>query len=134
VRHRAVLATSVLLLAGALTAAPASAGGLPKLLANFKCAHPCTHFIGIYKIKPPVIYLTNPEGGNLNVAWSSWTATLGSGSGTSVVSNMGTTTTVNIVVSASRVRHGLFTRLTIMRPDTSAPPERLRLHDAQWVS
>jgi hypothetical protein len=61
------------------------------------------------------------------LSWSSWTATAARATGKAVVSNMGVTNITPIVVSASRSRNGLFTRLTITFSPASGPTEVERL-------
>lgn len=97
---------------GSFAAPPASASALPRLLANVYCSgSSCT---GVYELRPHTVDLGDSEGGNLTkLSWSSWTATSASASGTAVVSNMGSTTKTRMDVTASRVRNGLFTRLTV---------------------
>jgi len=98
---------------GLLQSAAAGARALPSLLANTRCAHPCSHLVGIYKVRPSTVVLSEAAGGNLKLTWSSWTATSASGSGTSVVSNMGATTTTNIMVVASDPKRGHFQHLAV---------------------
>jgi len=122
-------------MAVALVAASASAGQLPRLLANVSCkASTCTP---VYKLRPRTVVLGDYEGGNLTkLSWRSWSAASASGSGTSVVSNMGTTTRLPISVTASRVRKGLFTRMTVTFTPTHGPAqvEKLELaaNPASW--
>lgn len=125
---RRAAAALIVAATAALFASDASASSLPSLLANTKCAHPCTHLIGIYKVKPATVILADADGGNLSLTWSSWSATSAAGSGTSVVSGMGTTTTSNIEVSASKPKKGHFTDLTITFEESGGTTQVEHLH------
>ncbi len=103
----------VALAAGAALPAGAAAGGLPTLLANTRCAHPCTRLIGEYAVRPSHVVLSEAAGGDLKLHWSSWTSTAATGLGTSTVSGMGQTTVAKIKVRASKPANGRFTRLAI---------------------
>ena len=102
-------------LALAIAALPSAAfaTGLPKLLWNTRCAHPCRRLIGEYAVRPHTVVLVEAYGGNLTLHWSSWTAQSASGSGTSVVSGMGQTTRTPVQVEASEPVDGRFTLLTL---------------------
>jgi hypothetical protein len=125
-RGLAVAGTALALLAG--VAVGSSAGRLPRLLANVSCkGSTCS---GVYRLRPRLVVLGDYEGGNLTMlSWRSWTATSASGSGLSVVSNMGMTTKSPITVTASRVRKGLFTRMTVTFTPAHGPVqvEKLKL-------
>ncbi len=119
----------------AIAAASASAGRLPRLLANVRCTgNTCS---GVYKLRPSLVVLGDYEGGNLTMlSWRSWNATSASASGVAVVSNMGTTTKTPMTVTASRVRKGLFTRMTVTFTPAHGPMqvEKLKLaaSPASW--
>jgi hypothetical protein len=118
----AVLLTCAAAAFGSLGAIPAGAGALPRILSGVYCSgSSCT---GVYKLRPHTIVLGDAEGGNLTkLIWSSWTATRATASGTAVVSNMGTTTKTPMSVIASRVRGGLFTRMTVTFTPASGSPQ-----------
>lgn len=124
-RSASVIAVAV----AAMFAASASASSLPTLLANVKYVSGSTHLAGIYKVRPHTIVLSEAAGGNLTLTWATWTASSATGSGKSVVSGMGTTTTNQINVTAARVKKGKFTRLTIVFTESSGQTqtEKLRL-------
>jgi hypothetical protein len=121
-------AAVVLAVTAAFFASSAGASSLPSLLANIKCAHPCTHLNGIYKVRPTKVVLSEAAGGNLSLSWTSWTGTSAVGSGTSGVSGMGTTTTTNIEVTASNPKKGHFTRLTITFKESDGTNQVEHLH------
>jgi hypothetical protein len=122
--------TVAFLLAGmsALTAAQASAAGLPKLLVNDKCGpNHCASQVGIFKVRPQKIELSEAAGGEVTISsWSSWTSSSAVGTGVAVSSGMGNTTTLQVTLTASDVKHGRFTRLTIVAAGVSTP-EHLHL-------
>ncbi len=94
-------------------AAVASAASLPTLLANTRCATPCTKLIGIYKVRPRHVYLIEADGGTLTLYWSSWTTSSASGHGNAHAVGAGTSTQTPLTAKATRVRQGRFTRLTL---------------------
>ena len=110
--RRVVLIAGAAIGLAATAAAPASGSGLPRILSGTYCSgSSCT---GVYTLRPHVIVVSVAAGGNLaKLAWSSWSATSATAKGTSIDSNMGTTTKDPIKVTASRVRNGLFTRLAV---------------------
>jgi|GEM_PF-1853302 hypothetical protein len=125
-RGLAVAGMALALAAG--VAVGSSAGRLPRLLANVRCTgNTCS---GVYKLRPSLVVLGDYEGGNLTMlSWRSWNATSASASGVAVVSNMGTTTKTPMTVTASRVRKGLFTRMTVTFTPAHGPVqvEKLKL-------
>lgn len=122
---RALAVAAVVL---AFAAASALAGRLPRLLANARCsANACS---AVYKVRPRLVVLADADGGNLTqLSWRSWSAASASGSGVSVVSNMGTTTKLPVSVTASRARDGRFTRMTVTFTPAHGPTqvEKLKL-------
>lgn len=125
---RSAVAVAAIMGATVGLASSASASSLPTLLTNIKCTHQCSRFVGVYKVKPHTVVLSDAEGGNLQITWGSWTATSASGSGTAVVSNMGTTTTTDVMATAARVRKGTFTRLTVTAKLANGTTQSEHLH------
>ncbi len=128
------------LAAAAWLPAVASATSLPTLLSGERCVgHPCSTAVAVYKVRPHTVEIAEAYGGTLTLHWSSWTRSGASGSGTSIVSGMGVTTTLPIGVHAWRARSGRFTRLTITDRAASGPSSVETLHltsgpDASWIS
>lgn len=109
-------------------AAATSAASLPTLLANTRCATPCTKLVGIYKVRPRHVYLIEADGGTLTLYWSSWTASIASGHGDAHAVGAGTSTHTPLTAKATRVRHRRFTRLTLtFRIKTGTSVEHLKL-------
>ncbi len=140
-RHAHVLAALVAILAAAAwLPAAASAAGLPTLLSGERCVgHPCSTAVAVYEVRPHTVEVAEAYGGTLTLHWSSWTRSAATGSGTSVVSGMGLTTTLPIEVRAWRVRSGRFTRLTITDRQATGPASVETLHltsgpEASWIS
>ncbi len=132
-RNRPARLTLAMLLAmAAWPAVPAGASSLPTLLANTKCAHPCTKLLGIYEVRPHDVTLAEAYGGKLVITWSSWTSSAASGSGTATSQGMGGSQTIKVRVRASRVEHGTFTRLTLTTTGSNgkADVETLRLESS----
>lgn len=101
--------------------------------------HPCSTAVDVYKVRPHTVEVAEAYGGTLTLHWSSWTRTGAAGSGTSVVSGMGLTTTLPIGVHAWRVRSGRFTRLSITDRQATGPASVETLHlttgpGASWIS
>jgi hypothetical protein len=119
---------AILLATTAWIVTPAAASPLPTLLANSKCANGCKQLRGVYKVRPHRVVLAEAFGGDLTLSWSSWTRAAASGSGTSVVSGMGSTTTLAVTVRAADVKHGKFTRLTLTATTSSGQQSVERLH------
>jgi hypothetical protein len=94
-------------------AAVGSARGLPTLLTGIECAHPCGTLLGVYRVRPRRVELTEADGGELTLRWSSWTPALAVGSGTGRASGAGSSTRYDVRVRASRVRNGRYTRLEL---------------------
>ncbi len=112
----------------ALGAAVSSAGLLPTMLANVHCAHPCTKLLGVYQVRPHHVYLIEADGGTLTLTWWSWTRTTASGHGDSHAVGAGTSTHTPVTVTASRVVHGHFTRLSLtFHNGTKTAVEHLKL-------
>jgi hypothetical protein len=65
----------------AWTAAPAVGASLPTLLATSRWCASCEREVGVYRVRPGVIELTQAIGGRLTVHWSSWTSAHATGSG-----------------------------------------------------
>ncbi len=128
-RRRAALATvSCCLGVLAAGAAVTSAASLPTLLANTRCATPCTKLVGIYKVRPRHVYLIEADGGTLTLYWSSWTASSASGHGDAHAVGAGTSTQTPLTAKATRVRQGRFTRLTLtFHTKTGTSVEHLKL-------
>lgn len=123
-------ATFVLVLAAAAqSAAPAAASSLPRLWARVNA-----HGAGVYKVRPHTVDLAEAAGGTLTLTWSSWTDSAAEGSGTAVASGMGSSTTLQVNVHASRVRDGKFTRLELTTTGANGQPdiEKLKLTGDGW--
>ncbi len=125
--------SAVAVSAGAIALASvgaASASSLPSLLVNTKCGpHHCRTLVGIFKVRPLKIELSEAAGGEVTVSsWSSWTGASAAGTGTAVSSGMGHTTTLHVDLSASRARNGRFTRLTLTATTASGSPDIEKLH------
>jgi hypothetical protein len=127
-KRRNAIVLAAVLATMASFAVSAFASGLPKLLVAVKCKSPqaCKTLIGVYKVRPAKLILPESYGGTLTITWTSWTTSTATGSGTAGSSGMGVTTIVPIDVSATRVKHGHFTRLTIT--STGATPSVEKLH------
>ena len=125
------LMVATLLALPAWVAASAEASGLPTIWAtvNSKGA-------SVYKVRPRTIDLAEAYGGTLTLTWSSWTKSAANGSGAAVASGMGATTTLNVNVHASRVKHGRFTRLTVTTTASNGAPdvEKLHLTANGWIT
>jgi hypothetical protein len=126
-RRAALVAVSCWLVVGAVGAATSSAASRPILLANVRCATPCTKLVGIYKVRPRHVYLIDADGGTLTLYWSSWTSGSASGHGDAHAVGAGTSTHTPVTAKATRVRHGRFTRLTLTFHKTSTAVEHLKL-------
>jgi hypothetical protein len=99
---------------GAVSIAASAASPLPTVLTTIRCEHPCSKgTVGVYAVRPAKVVLAEAAGGNLQLVWSSWTASAGVGSGMSVASGMGITTQNLINVRASDPVGGHFTRLSV---------------------
>jgi hypothetical protein len=128
-RHRAAL-VAVTCLTGLLAfgAAVSSAGVLPTMLANARCAHPCTKLLGVYQVRPHHVYLIDADGGTLTLTWTSWTHSSAAGHGDAHAVGAGTSTHTPVTVKATRVVHGRFTRLALtFHNGTKTAVEHLKL-------
>ncbi len=137
-RWAALAAVSCCLGVTAVGAAASSAASLPTLLANTRCATPCTKLVGIYKVRPRHVYLIEADGGTLTLYWSAWTASSASGHGDAHSVGAGTSTHTPLTAKATRVRQGRFTRLTLtfhIKTGTSVEHLRLGTRDGgpAWV-
>jgi hypothetical protein len=95
-------------------AAPsASAHGLPTLLATSDWCASCNHQVGVYRVRPSVIELTQAIGGRLRLRWSSWNSTDASGSGSGESFGASSVYHYRAVVRASDPVHGRFARLEL---------------------
>ena len=95
----------------AWTAVPATADGLPTLLATFGATP------AVYRVRPRVVELDQAEGGELMLHWSSWTSTEATGSGTGESFVASAINRYRAVVHASDPRHGRFTVLELTRAE-----------------
>jgi hypothetical protein len=113
------------------TAAPAMASGQPTLWASVN-----SKGASVYKVRPRTIDLAEAYGGTLTLTWSSWKQSAATGSGDAVASGMGATTTLEVKVHASRVRHDKFTRLTVTTTASNGAPdvEKLHLTASGWIT
>ena len=125
-RNGSTVAT--LLVAAAWPAVPAAASSLPTLLANTKCARPCTKLLGIYEVRPREVVLAEAFGGDLVLKWSSWTSSAAIGSGTSTSQSTGGSEKLRVSVRASLVKSGTFTRLTLTATGSNGKPDVETLH------
>jgi len=105
--------TSIAISFGMITSE--AAAKLPGALHSVRCAQPCDRLVGQFKVRPANIrLLSDADGETLRMRRSRWTTTRAMGSGTSVVSSMGgTTTRIPVRVKLFRPRSGRFTRLTV---------------------
>jgi hypothetical protein len=137
--RRALTVATLSAAAAGWGAVPASASGLPELLVNSKCGSSgqCS---GVYKVRPQKIELAEAYGGEVTIAtWSAWTGSSATGTGTAVSSGMGNTTTLQVTVTASDVKHGKFTHLTLTTTGSSGSPDVEHLHLTKgtlpdWIS
>jgi hypothetical protein len=125
----ALIVVTVIVLA-ASSAAPATASALPRIWATVN-----SKGVAVYKVRPRTIDLSEAAGGTLTLSWSSWTRSAANGAGQAVASGMGTTTTLNVKVHASAVKHGRFTRLTLTTTASNGTPdvEKLHLSANGWI-
>jgi hypothetical protein len=114
----------------AASAASAAASPLPRIWASVNSSG-----AAVYKVRPRTIDLAEAAGGTLTLSWSSWTRSAANGAGQAVASGMGTTTTLNVKVHASAVKHGRFTRLTLTTTASNGTPdvEKLHLSADGWI-
>lgn len=111
---------SAVILVAAVAAAvggihPAHVSARPRLLASDRCARPCDHLIGVYKVRPRRVELDEAAGGTLTLRWSRWNQRVAIGSGHGYYIGAGASYRYPVSVRAKRVRHGDFTRLVITR-------------------
>lgn len=93
------------------------------MLSTIRCAHPCDTLLGVYKVKPKHIVLTEAYGGTLTLHWTDWRTFSATGVGSSEAIGAGGYTTAHVTVALSRVRNvfislghvenALFTRMRI---------------------
>ena len=129
-RLRSALLVATLGVFAAASAAAAAASPLPRIWASVN-----SKGAAVYKVRPRTIDLAEAAGGTLTLSWSSWTRSAANGAGQAVASGMGTTTTLNVKVHASAVKHGRFTRLTLTTTASNGTPdvEKLHLSANGWI-
>jgi hypothetical protein len=129
-RLRSALLVTTLGVFAAASAASAAASPLPRIWASVNSSG-----AAVYKVRPRTIDLAEAAGGTLTLSWSSWTRSAANGAGQAVASGMGTTTTLNVKVHASAVKHGRFTRLTLTTTASNGTPdvEKLHLSANGWI-
>ena len=107
-------------------AASASAHELPTLLATSRWCTSCDRQVGVYRVRPGVIELTQAIGGRLTLHWSSWTATRAAGSGSGESFGASSVYHYRAVVRASEPIQGRFARLELrMTADGRTNVEKL---------
>jgi hypothetical protein len=102
----------------------------PKLLTSGTCESPCPD--SAFRVRPRVVSLQPPAGGDLHLKWSSWTATKTTASGTSHVMHQGHSSTGPVIVTASAPTYGRYTTLRIRFTGKYSNTITLHLHDASW--
>jgi hypothetical protein len=103
-----------LTLAAAMWAAtPASANGLPTLLATSRWCTSCDRQVGVYRVRPGVMELIQAVGGRLRLHWTSWTLTQATGSGFGESFGASSVYHYRATVHASDPVHGRFARLEL---------------------
>jgi hypothetical protein len=119
-----------------LAVAPALGATPPKLYARVQAHDHNIVFTPVFAVRPPKVELQTPYGGTLTLKWTTWTAAVAVGHGTSLpgiaVAPGQKQPTYPVDVRATRVRDGRFTRLevTLFVNGQAAKPDHLRLTEA----
>jgi hypothetical protein len=138
----AVLAVSVWATSGTIfpgSTAAASSSPTTKVLVKVRCSAGCSHFVGVYKVRPKHIYLSEGLGGGLTLRWSQWHMTWATGTGTSYAVLPGGNITAHVKVSLGEWAEGEFlsmrihfTHVRIHEPTTGAV-RSIRSHYEQLI-
>ncbi len=89
-----------------LAAAARATSRLPTLFARPKCANPCDHLVGDFRVRPDKVEI--PQG-ELNLHWTSWTATRAVARGT----DNWHASSISVTVTTLRVSHDRFTLMMV---------------------
>jgi hypothetical protein len=110
-----------------------------KVLVNVRCSADCTHLVGVYKVRPRRIYVSEGLGGSLTLDWSQWHTTWATGTGTSYAVLPGGDITAHVSVSLGEWVQAMFlamrihfTHVRIHDPKTGAV-RSIRSHYEQLI-
>ncbi len=102
------LATAFLGSASATTRSPTT-----KVLVTTRCSRGCAELVGVYKVKPRHIYLSDDFGGALTLHWTHWHMRSATGYGSSYAVLAGGHITARVRVSLGVWANGEFTFMGI---------------------
>jgi hypothetical protein len=102
----AVFALSVAVLPKPTAAASRSL--VTRVLAKTRCSTGCDSLVGVYKVRPRRIYLSDDFGGTLTLHWSKWHMRSATGAGSSYAVLAGGHITAHVKVSLGEWANGEF--------------------------
>lgn len=88
--------------------AAASRAPTTRVLVTTRCSPGCDDLVGVYKVRPKHIYLSDDFGGTLTLHWSQWHMRSATGTGTSYAALAGGHITAHVRVSLGEWANGEF--------------------------
>lgn len=82
-------------------------------LTTTRCSSQCTMLLGVYRVRPSRIVMTEADGGTLHIRWTSWRGQRARGHGTSISGGMGVVTRAPIKVALTKAIAGVFERMAV---------------------